>query len=210
MEVLNGNLINSVEKMSWAEDELFSHIKAGNKNAFEQLYRDHSGGVYYNLRRLTRNDELAKELLQDVFTRVWEKKAALNPEKPFHFYLFRMARNSVVNLYRQTKRDKQLMDNLRLLTSEVTHQPVESQVSEAEEEALIRAVQMLPPQRRKIFMLCKLEGKSYEEVSGLLGITTSTIGDHIVKGTKAIRNHLMNSDRILLLFGFSLLIKGDF
>jgi len=204
MEVLENNRIKTVEKVSWNEEELFSHVKAGDKNAFEQLYRNHSGGIYCNLRRLTRNDELAKELLQDVFLKVWEKKADLNPDKPFHFYLFRIARNSVIDFYRKVKRDKHMLQNLPMLTSEITHQPIESIITGADEEMVLKAMETLSPQRKKIFILCKLEGKSYEEVSKLLGITTSTIGDHIVKGTKYIKKQIIRAGEMLLFFMFSI------
>lgn len=204
MEVFEKNRIKTVEKVSWNEEELFSHVKAGDKNAFEQLYRNHSGGIYCNLRRLTRNDELAKELLQDVFLKVWEKKADLNPNKPFHFYLFRIARNSVIDFYRRVKRDKHMLQNLPMLISEITHQPIESIIAGADEELVLKAMETLSPQRKKIFILCKLEGKSYEEVSKLLGITTSTIGDHIVKGTKYIKKQIIRAGETLLFFMFSI------
>ena len=204
MEVSENNRIKTVEKVSWNEDELFSHVKAGNKNAFEQLYRDHSRGIYGSLRRLTRDDELAKELLQDVFLKVWERKAALNPNKPFHFYLFSIARNSVTDFYRKVKRDRYMLQNLQLLTSEITHQPIESVIAGAEEERLLQIMETLPPQRRKIFILCKLEGKSYEEVSNILGIRASTIGDHIVKGTKYLKKQIVKAGEMLVFFLFSI------
>ena len=54
---------------------------------------------------------------------------------------------------------------------------------------LQKAIEGLPPQRQQVFRLCKLEGKSYKDVSTLLGISVSTISDHIVKGTKSIRDY---------------------
>lgn len=199
--------VKTVENMRWSDEELISHVRAGNRNAFEQLYRDHSGGIYCNLRKLTRDDDLAKELLQDVFIKVWEKKAVLKSDKPFRFYLFGMARNTLTDFYRRVKRDKQMLQNLQLLASEITHQPIESIATGAEEELLLRAVDSLPPQRRKVFVLCKLEGKSYEEVSKLLGISTSTVGDHIVKGVKSIKNQLLSHDRVMLVLGVSMVIS---
>ena len=191
MEILDNRGKRIVEKMAWTEKELFSRVKAGNKNAFEQLYRDHSGGIYYNLRRMTRDDQLAREILQDVFTKVWEKKEILKIDKPFQYYLFRMAQNSVTNFYRSIKRNKKMLENLQLLASEITHQPIESIKTEVEEELLLQAVDCLSPRRKKIFILCKLEGKSYEEAGKILGISVSTIGDHIVKGTKTIRQQVI-------------------
>ena len=55
--------------------------------------------------------------------------------------------------------------------------------------ALESTIQNIPPQRQQVFRLCKLEGKSYKEVSELLGISVSTISDHIVNATKFIRSN---------------------
>jgi RNA polymerase sigma-70 factor (ECF subfamily) len=63
---------------------------------------------------------------------------------------------------------------------------------------LQQAIESLPAQRQQVFRFCKLEGKSYKEVSEILGISVSTISDHIVKGTKAIRSYLESNDPALL------------
>ena len=67
-----------------------------------------------------------------------------------------------------------------------------SQWGEENLAILQKAVEELPPQRQQVFRLCKLEGKSYKEASEVLGISASTISDHIVKATKTIRDYFRN------------------
>jgi RNA polymerase sigma factor (sigma-70 family) len=55
---------------------------------------------------------------------------------------------------------------------------------------LQKALATLPPQRKRVFEFCKLQGKSYHEVSQLLGMSSSTINDHIVKATHSIRQFM--------------------
>jgi RNA polymerase sigma-70 factor (ECF subfamily) len=76
------------------------------------------------------------------------------------------------------------------------------------EEWLLGIIERLPLQRKRIFKLCKIEGKSYIEVSELLGISTSTINDHIVKATRFIREQYRGSDSAILLVVGILLIEG--
>ncbi len=68
---------------------------------------------------------------------------------------------------------------------------------------LQNAISTLSPQRRQIFELCKIQGKSYQEVGALLNISTSTINDHIVKATRSIRQYIFlhnkNLDLLILL-----------
>jgi RNA polymerase sigma factor (sigma-70 family) len=60
------------------------------------------------------------------------------------------------------------------------------------------ALESLPAQRKKVMVLVKIEGRSYQEVSDLLGVSTSTIRDHVVKGTKSLKAYLENKLTLVL------------
>ncbi|WP_158800480.1 RNA polymerase sigma factor [Pedobacter sp. L105] len=180
----------NVEKNS-TETELMIHVRKGHPGAFEQLYKLHREAAYSSLRKLTRDEDLAKEILQDVFLKIWEKKTELKPQQSFRAFLQVMARNKAMDFYRQVKRERQVMENLRQAFSASDDQSLESSGAEEEERQLQLAIEQLPPQRKKIFLLCKQDGKSYVEVGKLLGVSASTISDHIVKANKAIRNQLL-------------------
>lgn len=183
--------MQKIRKINFTESELLMDVKLGSRCAFEQLYHLHRLVIYNNLKRLIRDEFTAKEILQDVFMKIWERRTELEPEKSFRAYLFRIARNMVMDYYRKVKREKKLVDNLQVFASEVSDQPMESVISRDEEEMLMGTIDTLSPQRKRIFTLCKLEGKSYEEVSQILGVSSSTISDHIVKATKTIRHRLI-------------------
>ena len=73
--------------------------------------------------------------------------------------------------------------------------------SDEEKLAILqKAIDSLPPQRQQVYRLCKLDGKTYKEVSDLLGISVSTISDHIVKGTKTVREYFEKNNPSLLAF----------
>lgn len=180
--------MEEVKSIDCSESQLLTDLKRGNKKAFEKIYCQHNGVIYIHLRRLIRDDDIAKEILQDVFLKIWDRKAELNIQMPVRPYLFRMARNMLIDFVRKNKREQRLLDYLQMKDIDLTIQPLEKLIYKEEERLFLRAVEMLPPQRKKIFTLCKLEGNSYEEVSRLLGVSSSTISDHIVKATKSIRS----------------------
>jgi RNA polymerase sigma factor (sigma-70 family) len=66
------------------------------------------------------------------------------------------------------------------------------------ETLLHEAIEMLPPRRRLIFRLCKIEGKSYVEAASQLGITSGTVNDHIVKATRSIVSYLKRHNIIFI------------
>lgn len=171
----------------FTDQELAGLLRQGDEPAFAELYKIYSPRIYSNLKRLTKDDELAKELLQEVFFKVWEKRDALNVEISFQAYLYKVSENMVRDFFRRASRDKKLMEHLVNAASEFYSTVEDLYISKENQSLFQRAIDELPPQRKKIFKLCKIEGKSYEEVSALLGVSTSTINDHIVKATKAIR-----------------------
>lgn len=175
------------------EPELVEKTASGDERAFEKLYKIYNPIIYYYLRKMTRDTDLAEELLQQVFVKIWEKRSKLEADKIFTCYLYRIADNLVSDYHRKVRRDKKAMETLLGVASEIIAGPVERMISKEEDGRLQEAIRKLPPQRMNIFILCKFDGKSYEEVSNLLGISTSTISDHIVKATKSIKAHFLSS-----------------
>jgi RNA polymerase sigma-70 factor (family 1) len=181
------------------EKEILLRLRADDQRAFEEFYKIYSGRIYRTIVSMIKDREVAQELLQDVFIKVWEKRLDIDPENSFQSYLFTISRNMVYNYLRRTSLKLQIHAYLSASRSELyTH--VEEEIHYKEiEETLNSAILRLPAQRRKIFILCKIDGKSYEEVSKLLGISTATINDHIVKATHFLKIDLGNMDRTLSL-----------
>lgn len=180
------------------EKELLLLLLNGNEQAFEKIYRLYSSRLYGNLLKLVKSETEAQEILQDVFLKIWENRQNIDIEKSFRSYLFKIAENKVVDFFRKVARDKKREAELiSLATNEYV--PVEELLQSDEKTALLqKAIYSLPPQRQQVFRLCKLEGKSYKEVSEQLGISVSTISDHIVKATKSIRDYFENNEQALL------------
>jgi len=172
------------------EKELVTLLKESNEAAFEELYHLYSRRLLGYLIKLVKSEAFAAELLQDVFVKIWNSRKNIDPEQSFRSYLFRIAENCVYDFYRKAARDKKLQTELiKIATSEYSH--VEEDFSDKESAQFLQeAIDALPPKRRQIYRLIKVEERSYDEVSSLLKISTSTISDHIVKATKSIRGKL--------------------
>ena len=142
--------------------------------------------------------------MQDVFLKIWNNRHSIDTEKSFRSYLFKIAENKVYDFFRKAARDKKKEHVLFEIASS-EYVPVEDIMSsDAKTVLLEKAIESLSPQRQQVFRLCKLEGKSYKEVSEILGISASTISDHIVKATKSIRDYFEKNEQALVaLFIFS-------
>ena len=182
-----------------AERELVHGLNKGDEHAFEQLYHLYSVRLLKKLMILLKDGEIAKEVLQDIFLAIWEKRESIDPDKSLRSYLFRMAENKIVDVFRKAARDKKLMERL-VSVSAAQYRHTEDIVAFRESNTLLQqAINGLPPQRKKIFILCRLEGKTYEEAGRILGISSGTVNDHMVKALRTVKACFTAGDLVVLL-----------
>jgi len=156
------------------------------------------------LLRLTASESLADELLQETFITLWEKRQQIIPELSIKSWLYKVAVNNVYLTYRKIAIDKKLQEHLIVNFAEAYSHIEEAIYLTENKEILYKAIDQLSPQRREVFTLCKLDGKSYDEVAGILGISSNTVSSHMVKATQAIRQYLFQSKESIALIIMSL------
>jgi RNA polymerase sigma factor (sigma-70 family) len=186
---------------------LLQQLRQGSEQAFTILYDKFSTPIYRNILHLVKNEDIAQELLQDLFLKIWEIRQNIKLEDSFKSFLYTVAGNMVYTHFRKTAKDNILI--AQLVSSYVDYETAaeETFLSQQNLDLLKLAIEKLSPQRKQIYTLCKIEGKSYEEVSNELGISTSTIRDHIVKGNKTIKRFFLANTDIAILFIASQLIN---
>jgi RNA polymerase sigma-70 factor (ECF subfamily) len=135
---------------------------------------------------------MALEMLQEVFVKIWDRRERIDIQQSFGSYLSRAGENLVIDFYRKAAREKKLFQQLKSMATEEFTDTEEFSADNKNVLLLKKAIEHLPPQRKKVFELCKIEGKSYSEISHELGISTSTINDHVVKATRRIRLFMHN------------------
>jgi len=179
-----------------------ARLKEGDQRAFNYFYEQHSLIIYRRLKKMVKIDTLADEFLQDVFVKLWEKRHLIDPEQSLKAYLHLIAQNLVFDFYRKLAREARLQEEVKLTFSEF-HNPIQEDFYFKETtDVLQKAINNLPAQQKLVFTLCKIQGKSYEEVGRDLGISTSTINGHIVKATKSVKTFMTDYHKV----AFGLLI----
>lgn len=191
------------------ERELLLLLKQGNEQAFEKIYNSYSSRLFGNIYRMVKSESTAEEILQDTFLKIWYNRTGIDLEKSFRSYLFRIAENNVYDFFRKATRDKKLRAQLFAAATE-EYEHIEEMIYRKENALLLqKAMASLSPQRQQVFRSIKLDNKSYDEVSRLLGISVSTISDHIVKANKTIREFIFtHNDLTIILFCVLLTIRS--
>jgi len=179
--------------------ELTVLLREGDERAFAVIYQRYKRPIFSKLLRLVKQEDIAKELLQDVFLKLWEKRATLESEKATGAFLYRIAQNLTIDLFRRATSDRKLLEHISVVATEL-YDPASEYDQNAETKFILQqALDILPPQRKKVYMLCKLEGKTYEEASASLGVSVSTVRDHMTKASKALQKHFSSREVALLM-----------
>jgi RNA polymerase sigma-70 factor (family 1) len=188
------------------EKELLLRMQTGDPRAFEALYRLHSSTVYRKILSMVKIADTAEEITQELFINVWNKRELIDPDREFIYYILQMASNLVMDFYRRMARTQKLQHEVIAISTELYSHCEEELIFKESRSIIDNAIASLPPQQKLVFTLCKLEGKSYAEVSTLLGISTSTISNHIVQATKTVKHILYRSEKPAIAILFSLML----
>lgn len=173
------------------EKLLLIDLKSGDEAAFRYFYNEYHVALYRRLLKLVQLEVIAEELLQDLFIRIWQKRILIDPEQSFKAYLYRIAEHIVADHYRKLARQVKLERDTDVQLMDLKEANEETFFSIHAEKIINEAIEQLPAQQQKIFRWCKIEGKSYEEVSQLLNISHATINTHISRASKAIKAYIL-------------------
>ncbi|WP_187270259.1 RNA polymerase sigma-70 factor [Pontibacter qinzhouensis] len=166
--------------------------------AFELLYKSYEARLFAFSYKLVQDKEEAAEVVQEVFIKLWEKRHFLDPEQNFDGYLFQIARNLVYNKAR--RRVYEFAFNKYLAEQEVYATATEDAMAFEEISRLLEEVyNTLPPVRKKVFMMSRIEGLSNSEIAAQLNTSSSNIENHINKAIKAIKEKFKTYEIIYVL-----------
>jgi len=173
---------------SYVADPDVALAAAGDRHAFERLYRQHVTRVFSLCARMVTDRTRAEELTQDVFVRAGEKLHLFRGESAFGTWLHRMTVNVVLNARKSEGRsrsrfeDDEEGDGIDTLPSR-PHAPGDRMDLEA-------AIAKLPPGARRVFTLHDVEGYKHEEIAEMLGVTSGATKAQLHRARLLLREAL--------------------
>ncbi len=164
-------------------------LKNGDINALEQLYDSLNKRLYIFITRIINNKEVAEDIVQSTFIKVWDNREKLSLEKPLDAQIYVIARNLLLNYIKRKGIEKQVIEKLSRVENSM-YDGI-NQVSFNETVNLYEnAVEQLPTKRRQIYKLSNFEGLSNKEIAQKLSISSNTVENHLSKANVFIRGNL--------------------
>jgi len=181
------------------QQKLRKGLKEGNKEIFEEIYRQYYSPLCFYCMRYVGDIEEAKEIVQGLFLKIWIKRNELDINTSVTSYLYRAVQNYALNhLHQQKVKQKYIINKAHF-----PNQPSENGHQKMEEEELKKliksAVLKLPDKRRKIFELSRYENMKYTQIAEHLTISVKTVEAQMSKSLKYLRQVLKEYLPVLLL-----------
>jgi len=192
------------------EPQLLADLYEGSHKAFTTLYNRYSQPLYYNILAMVKDGQTAEEFVQEIFTVIWENRATLRIHTGFGNYVFAASRNLIYNFLKKAGRQQALFEKLRAIATENYNHVEEALLARENKEMLQKAIATLPQQRRRAFVLCKIEGLSYKEAAEKMGLSLSSVKNHMALAREELRQYLnAHPETILLTLCFSILVNAS-
>lgn len=178
---------------------LLKEIKKGSQTAFIQLYDRYHKVLYVVAYKYLSEGELAKDAVQEVFTKLWEDKALLDVQTSLKNYLYAMTRNCILNAIK--KNSRQILTNYETEKEQVpeTDNFFEVIVQKELAQTVHTAIGLLPNKKRQICLFKLNGGYTNKEIAAKLGITENTVKKHYSQSLAILRLILQ---KILIYFFF--------
>jgi RNA polymerase sigma factor (sigma-70 family) len=150
---------------------------------------NHSDGVYRFIVKNLGDKEQARDVVQEAFTRLWERHREISNEKA-KSYLFTTAYHTMIDSIRKEKRQTRLED---YHTSTMTVVPTSSDLK----EVLNEAVDKLPEIQKSVVLLRDYEGYSYEEIGHITGLNESQVKVYIYRARLFLKNYIGSLQNVI-------------
>ncbi|MDR6785660.1 RNA polymerase sigma-70 factor (family 1) [Pedobacter africanus] len=173
------------------DDELLEAFQSGDQKAYQLIYDRYWQLLYRHARNMLRNDEEAKDVVQEVFTTLWLKKTDVKP--PVAAFLYAASRNKILNQLKHLKIEARYVEQHKAVMEYPSAILPDEQVIERDFAKLIEAgIQSLPPKMRRIFELSRKEFKTHQEISEELQISSLTVKRQVSNAISILKNKLQS------------------
>jgi len=176
-------------------NDLLNRLAAGDELAMKTIFHTFYSDVFQKIYRVLRQKEVSEDLTQEVFVKIWKKREDLNISQTLKGYLSTMAYHEAIGHLRKSSREPVIVEHTDLELTGDHHLELETRETQLRIE---RAIALLPPKCKGVFLLSRYESKSYREIGEHLDISVKTVENQMSKALKILRTALRDIVHMLL------------
>lgn len=182
---------------NWLTEEFNISPSKFDERTFESFFKQHFKSLVFYAQRYVKDLDSAKEIAQNAFISLWEKRESIDLSKPVKTYLTVTVHNRCLNHIRDNKKfDTELLSNEYLIpASEYFEDNIENDETM---NRIYSAIEELPEKCKEIFKLSRFDNMKYQQIAEALGISVKTVESQMSKALFHLRSRL--ADYLIIIF----------
>ncbi len=162
-------------------------LDLGKRKNYQNVYAEMYTGLKYFALNLLKSEDIAEDIIQDVWLKIWHKKPSFENKHKLKAYLYQSVRNAALNHIRQSNTKNKVFDQIQIEGIELD---ISEKIIESEIYSIInQTFNQLPPSAKRVY-LEKLNGKKHKEIAEELNISINTVKKHINNSNHFLRENL--------------------
>ena len=182
------------------DNKTIKRFKEGDGEAFDAIYHHYSKKMFHFTMGLVKSRDISKDLIQEAFINLWEKRDLVNQNLNFDNYIFTITYNSIRKFFRKKSVETKYIDHLLSNTPETIDSAEGIMIYNELREFALKTIENLPPQRKVVYKLSRQEGMKVKEIASKLNISTRTVENHLAKALNYLKGELSGFSLLALLF----------
>lgn len=176
--------------MNYNEETFADRLRLDDRTVIDEIYALYHHKIFRFSLAYLKNEDDAYDLVQEVFIKLWENRLSLKSDTRFDAFLFTIAKNSVLSLFRKRLTEQKYIDYLAVTATSNTQGTEEQTNYTFLKERYEQLIEQLPPKRKEIYKLSRIKGFSNKQIASLQGIAEKTVEDHLSKAFAFFKQHL--------------------
>jgi RNA polymerase sigma-70 factor (family 1) len=185
-----------MEQAPHNERALLERVAAGDEQAFTRLFDLYFHALGEHIFRITRSHQVAEEIVQDVFLKIWIAREALLEVRDFRAYLFIASRNQAINAIKKAARENEKLSAYESAVERAGKQDEDENRRHLEEQyysLLDQAIERLPTQQRTVFIMSRRQRKKHDEIAQEMALSKETVKKYIQHATRSISEYVRDN-----------------
>lgn len=172
------------------EKELLLKVAEGDKAAFSALFNANYRHLGAHIYRITNSITDTEEVVQDVFLKIWTNRNALAGVQDFKAYLYVLSKNHALNVLKKTTRERTKQTLIKQHMAVMA--PINDENDDYYYSLIDEAIDHLPAQQQRVYLMSRHERLKYEEIALRLNISRETVKKYLQIATSSITTYVMD------------------
>lgn len=172
------------------DENYIQQIQNGDRDAFSKVYHEYFPGMCNFAFTITKREDEAKELVQDVFFSIWSKREAWQPKGSIRSYLYKAVKNRALDSLKHQKVERKWEQTIRNMYYSNIQSPEDDFCNSELANIIEESINKLPERRKMIFLLSREHDLTYKDIANVLEISIKTVETQMGRALKSLRKIL--------------------